>query len=106
MRARRALLYVPGDDQYKIRKATGLGVDSICIDLEDGVATNRKVQARKTIREALNTLEFSQSEKLVRINPVGSGLESLDLLEVLPARPGGVVISKVDRGGQGQGVSG
>src|SRR3972149_5111843 len=105
MRARRALLYMPGDDLYKIRKATGLGVDCICMDMEDGVATNRKVQARTTIREALNTLEFGKSERLVRINPVDSGLESLDLLEVLPARPDGVVIPKVDQAEQVQWVN-
>jgi len=105
MRARRALLYMPGDDLYKIRKATGLGVDCICMDMEDGVATNRKAQARTTIREALNTLEFGSSEKLVRINPVDSGLESLDLLEVLSARPDGVVIPKVDQAEQVRWVS-
>ena len=41
MRARRALLYMPGDDLHKIRKATTLNVDCICMDMEDGVALNR-----------------------------------------------------------------
>ena len=79
MRARRALLYVPGDDLHKIEKATSLGVDCICMDLEDGVAANQKEQARKTIRQALHSLDFGSSEYLVRINPVGSGLEATDL---------------------------
>ena len=38
MHSRRALLYMPGDDRRKIEKATTLGVDSICMDMEDGVA--------------------------------------------------------------------
>jgi citrate lyase beta subunit len=84
MRARRALLYMPGDDIRKIRKATTLGVDCICMDMEDGVAVNRKAVARETIGSALQTLDFGQSERLARINPVGSGLESNDLLSVLP----------------------
>ena len=42
MRARRALLYMPGDDRHKIEKALSLGVDCICMDMEDGVALNRK----------------------------------------------------------------
>ncbi len=38
MHSRRALLYMPGDDRRKIEKATTLGVDCICMDMEDGVA--------------------------------------------------------------------
>ncbi len=34
MHSRRALLYMPGDDRRKIEKATTLGVDCICMDLE------------------------------------------------------------------------
>lgn len=94
-RARRALLYMPGDDMHKIRKAITLGVDCLCMDLEDGVAFNRKSAARKTIVKALRTLDFGEAEKLVRINPVGSGLESDDLAAALPARPDGIVIPKV-----------
>jgi citrate lyase beta subunit len=94
-RPRRALLYMPGDDWRKINKAIGLGVDSICMDLEDGVALNRKEEARETILRALETLEFRRAERLVRINPVGSGLEEDDLAAVVPGRPDGVVIPKV-----------
>lgn len=96
MRARRALLYMPGDEIRKIRKATTLGVDCICMDMEDGVAVNRKVVARETISSALQTLDFGQSERLARINPCGSGLENDDLQSVLPHRPDGIVIPKVD----------
>lgn len=95
MRARRALLYMPGDDMHKIQKAIGLGVDCICMDIEDGVAANRKADARRTIVEALGRLDFGRSERLVRINAIGSGLETEDLQAVLPARPDGLVIPKV-----------
>lgn len=95
MRARRALLYMPGDDMHKIQKAIGLGVDCICMDIEDGVAANRKADARRTIGEALGSLDFGRSERLVRINAIGSGLETEDLRAVLPARPDGLVIPKV-----------
>src|SRR5215207_5154623 len=105
MHARRALLYMPGDDIYKIRKATTLGVDSICMDIEDGVAANRKADARATIADALKTLDFGRAERLVRMNPVGSGLESEDLQAVLPANPDGFVIPKVADASQVQWVS-
>lgn len=97
MRARRALLYIPGDDLRKVKKGAGLDVDSVCLDMEDGVAMSQKRAARATIAEALRTLDFGRSERLVRINPVGSGLEGADLATVLPAHPDGVVIPKVAR---------
>jgi len=100
MRARRALLYMPGDDLHKSRKATTLGVDCICMDMEDGVAFNRKSAARDTIVQALNTLDFGRSERLARINPVGSGMETDELNAVLPAHPDGIVIPKVENGDQ------
>lgn len=105
MHARRALLYTPGDDLRKIQKAATLGVDCICMDMEDGVALNRKAEARQTIAQALHTIEFGSSERLARINPVGSGLERDDLEAVLPAHPDGIVIPKVEFAGQIQWVS-
>lgn len=105
MHARRAILYMPGDDMHKIRKATSLGVDSICMDMEDGVALNRKAQARLTISSALKTLDFGHSERLVRINAVGTGLETEDLASVLRDKPDGIVIPKVQDADQIRWVS-
>lgn len=100
MRPRRALLYMPGDDRHKIAKAAALEVDAACMDLEDGVALDRKDEARATIARALAELEFGASERLVRINPVGSGRESADLEAVVPARPDAIVVPKVADAGQ------
>jgi len=97
MHSRRALLYMPGDDWKKITKAITLGVDCICMDMEDGVALNRKAEARATIARALQELDFGKSEKLARINAVGSGWEMDDLQAVLPYRPDGIVIPKVEQ---------
>jgi citrate lyase beta subunit len=91
---------MPGDDLRKIQKAANLGVDCVCMDMEDGVAANRKAAARETIADALRTLEFGASEKLARINAVGSGLESDDLIAVIPSRPDGIVVPKVETGEQ------
>jgi len=96
MRARRALLYMPGDDRHKIEKALTLDVDCICMDMEDGVALNRKAEARRTIARALGELNFGRSERLVRINAVGSGLEDEDIEAILPSRPDGIVLPKVE----------
>lgn len=39
---RRAVMYVPACEERKTRKAASLRVDSIVLDLEDGVAANQK----------------------------------------------------------------
>ncbi len=96
MPSRRALLYMPGDNRHKIEKAITLGVDCICMDMEDGVALNRKAEARLTIARALGTLDFGKLEKLARINAVGSGLEKDDIESVLPFHPDGIVIPKIE----------
>jgi len=96
MHSRRALLYMPGDDWHKINKALTLGLDCICMDMEDGVALNRKAEARQTVARALQELDFGRSEKLARINAVGSGLEHEDIHAVLPFRPDGIVIPKME----------
>lgn len=96
LRPRRTLLYVPGDDWRKITKATMLGVDCVCLDMEDGVALNHKDVARQTIPRALAELDFGSAERLVRINAIGSGLEEDDLQAALQVLPDGIVIPKVE----------
>jgi len=96
MHSRRALLYMPGDNWKMITKSVTLGVDSICMDMEDGTAVNKKAEARATIAKALQELNFGASEKLARINSVGSGWEKDDIEAVLPYHPDGIVIPKVE----------
>ncbi len=96
MHSRRALLYMPGDNWRMITKSVTLGVDSICMDMEDGTAVNKKAEARATIAKALQELDFGASEKLARINSVGSGWEKDDIEAVLPYHPDGIVIPKVE----------
>jgi citrate lyase beta subunit len=87
---------MPGDNWKMITKSVTLGVDSICMDMEDGTAVNKKAEARVTIAEALQELDFGASEKLARINSVGSGWEQDDIEAVLPYHPDGIVIPKVE----------
>ena len=96
MHSRRALLYMPGDNWKMITKSITVGVDSICMDMEDGTAINKKAEARETIAKALRELDFGASEKLARINSVGSGWEQEDIEAVLPFHPDGIVIPKVE----------
>ncbi len=104
MRARRCLLFMPGDDLKKIQKGISLGVDSIVMDLEDGVALNRKAEARATIAAALRELDFGRSERVVRLNPIGSGLERDDLAAVRLHHPDSLMLPKVKHADQVQWV--
>jgi len=106
MRSRRALLYMPGDDRRKIEKATALGVDCICMDLEDGTAVNKKAKAREVIAKAMRELDFGNSERCIRINSVGSGFEKDDLPAALAAHPDTIVLPKVESAEQVKWVSG
>lgn len=105
MRGRRTFLYVPGSDWHKVQKAAGLGADSVCIDLEDGVALSQKDEARRNAARALQELDFGASERLVRINSVGNGHEA-DLQAVLEANLDGIVIPKAANAEQIGQVSG
>lgn len=97
MRARRALLYMPGDDENKINKAAGLAVDSVVLDLEDSVSMSSKNNARETVANALKDMDFQGSERLVRINPFSSGLAEGDLEKILPSKPDGILLPKTTR---------
>ncbi|CAG8523722.1 11953_t:CDS:2, partial [Acaulospora colombiana] len=79
-RPRRALFYVPGSEERKIKSSLNISADSIVYDLEDSVSFNRKGVAREMVFNILEALpDKSNSERAVRINAVGSGLELDDL---------------------------
>jgi citrate lyase beta subunit len=105
MHSRRALLYMPGDDRRKIEKSTTLGVDSICMDLEDGTAINKKIEARAVIAQAMKELDFGDSERCIRINSIGSGFEKDDLASALAAQPDSIVVPKIETAKQVKWVS-
>lgn len=94
---RRALLFMPGDDRHKIEKGVSLQVDSIIMDLEDGVALTQKQAARETVVAALREIDFGDTERLVRINPVvKGGLYHDDFFTTIEGHPDGYVIPKVE----------
>ncbi len=105
MHSRRALLYMPGDDRRKIEKATTLGVDCICMDMEDGVAITRKAEARAVIAQAMKELDFGNSERCIRINSFGSGFEKFDLAAAVATNPNAIVVPKVETAEQVRSIS-
>jgi citrate lyase beta subunit len=96
---------MPGDDRRKIEKATTLGVDCVCMDMEDGVAISKKREARAVIAEAVKELDFGRSERCIRINSVGSGFEKFDLAAALATNPDSIVVPKVETAAQVRAIS-
>lgn len=106
MRTRRALLFMPGDSRRKIEKGTTVGVDSIIMDLEDGVALNAKANARESVAAALKEVDFGRSERLVRINMVIPGwIYEADIAATVSGKPDAYVIPKVESAWQIEHVS-
>jgi citrate lyase beta subunit len=100
MHSRRALLYMPGDDRRKIEKSTTLGVDCVCMDMEDGVAISHKTEARAVIAQAMKDLDFGNSERCIRINSFGSGFEKFDLAAAVATNPDSIVLPKAETAAQ------
>ncbi|KAK7070212.1 hypothetical protein SK128_018770 [Halocaridina rubra] len=97
---RRAVLYVPGSDERKLKKIPSLSADCIVMDCEDGVALSKKEDARSTIHQILQSqaIDFSGKDCSVRFNSVDSGLCEDDMKEILSAShlPATVHLPKVE----------
>lgn len=89
------MLYFPGDDERKLRRALGSGADVVVADLEDGVAPSSRRRARSLIAQAFSSPRGSPA-LAVRINQLGSLDAEADaaLIEELPLEA--VVVPKAD----------
>ncbi len=77
---RRSQLFVPGNEEKKIRKSISLDADSIIFDLEDSVPEGAKSAARDTLQDLLKQLEWGPKKELcLRINKKGNGYSQEDL---------------------------
>jgi citrate lyase subunit beta/citryl-CoA lyase len=89
----RSLLFAPGDDEHKLRKALGVGADAVVFDLEDAVAIPAKAQARAVTRAFL-TEPRGPSARLVRINAHGSAWFEDDVAFLASVGADAVVLPK------------
>ena len=67
----RSLLFAPGDDERKLRRALESGADAIVADLEDAVAPSAKEAARELTRRVLSEPPGAAA-RLVRVNAFGT----------------------------------
>ena len=95
---RRAWLYVPGDQERKLVKAATLEADVVCLDLEDAVAPDRKVEARELVARALESHVFQAGEVWIRVNAPTTPWAEADMALVRRVAPSirGVLLPKTD----------
>jgi malyl-CoA/(S)-citramalyl-CoA lyase len=81
-RLNRSQLAVPGSSRKFIEKARELAADIVMFDLEDAVAPDEKEQARATVIEAINGLDWGARTLSVRINGLDTPWLYRDLIEL------------------------
>ncbi len=82
-RLNRSELAVPGSQPQLFEKAAKSDADVVFLDLEDAVAPDDKIQARKNIIEALNDLDWGSKSMSVRINGLDTHYMYRDVVDVI-----------------------
>jgi citrate lyase subunit beta / citryl-CoA lyase len=91
----RSWLFAPGDSERKMAKALEGPADIVLLDLEDAVATENKPLARKLVHDFLAANAESRRRIWVRVNPLDGPHTLDDLVAIMPAQPGGIMLPKV-----------
>lgn len=92
----RSWLFVPGDSEKKLAKATETGADVIILDLEDSVTPANKPRARELVLGWLRAHPAGGPHpgRWVRINALDSAEWRDDLIAVMPGAPDGIMLPK------------
>lgn len=82
-RLNRSELAVPGSQPHLFEKAAESDADVVFLDLEDAVAPDDKVQARKNIIDALNDIDWGNKTMSIRINGLDTHYMYRDVVDIL-----------------------
>jgi len=97
IRPRRSALYMPGANARALEKARTLPCDAVILDLEDAVAPEAKVMARRQVMAAVTAGGFGGREVIVRINGLDTDWWLDDLTSAAKAHPDGILVPKVSK---------
>ena len=78
-------MFVPGNKPGMMADAHIYGPDSIMLDLEDSVTMAEKDAARLLVYNALKTIDYGDTEMVVRINPLNTPYGKKDVEAVVKA---------------------
>lgn len=95
-RLRRTMMFMNVQKPGLIKDAYIYGADTIMLDLEDAVAENQKDSARFSLYHALKTIDYGDTEVLVRINGLETPHWQEDIRVSVAAGVDGVRISKCE----------
>ncbi len=84
-RLRRTMMFVPGNNPGMMADAHIYGPDSIMLDLEDSVTMAEKDAARLLVYNALKSVDYGNTEMVVRINPLNTPYGKKDIEAVVKA---------------------
>jgi malyl-CoA/(S)-citramalyl-CoA lyase len=82
-RLHRSELAVPGSSPQFFEKAARSAADVVFLDLEDAVAPDQKMQARKNIVQALHEVDWRDKTLTVRINGLDTAYMYRDVIDVI-----------------------
>jgi malyl-CoA/(S)-citramalyl-CoA lyase len=82
-RLQRSELAVPGSSPQFFEKAARSAADAVFLDLEDAVAPDQKVQARRNVIQALNEVDWTDKTLTVRINGLDTHYMYRDVIDVI-----------------------
>lgn len=72
-RLRRTMMFVPASNAGMLRDADIYGADSIMFDLEDSISMKEKDTSRFLVYQAVKTIDYGETETVVRINGLDAG---------------------------------
>ena len=99
IRPRRSVLYMPGANDRALEKARSLPADAVILDLEDSVAPEAKVEARKKVVEAVREGGYGRREVVIRPNALETAWGTADILAAAAAAPDAILVPKVQHPG-------
>ncbi len=79
------MMFVPGNNPGMMADAHIYGPDSIMLDLEDSVSMAEKDTARLLVYNALKSIDYGDTEMVVRINPLNTPYGKKDIEAMVKA---------------------
>lgn len=96
LRPRRSVLYMPGNNLRALEKAKTLAADALIFDLEDAVAPDQKIAARRVLIDAVKNNDYGRREIAIRINALATAWGADDIKAVAATAVHAVCVPKIE----------
>lgn len=103
-RPNRCQLFGPGSNPKLFEKMAASKADVVNLDLEDAVAPDDKVQARKNVIEAINDIDWGKKTVSVRINGLDTHYWVRDVVDLMEQTNGRLDMIMVPKAGNAKDI--